>query len=71
MILKDMKELNVTIKGLVFLIIGGLLAVIISAILTLYAINTLFSTEIPIDIGTVFALTWLKIAVGGLIRGSK
>lgn len=71
MILKDMKELKVTVKGFVFLVIGVLLAITISAILTLYSINTLFSTDVPIDVGTVFALVWLKIVVGGLIKGSK
>jgi hypothetical protein len=43
----------------------------IGSIFTIMSINVIFGTDIPVSVETVAAITWLTIAIGGLMRGSK
>jgi hypothetical protein len=45
--------------------------VAIGSIFTIMSINVIFGTDIPISMETVSAITWLTIAVGGVMKGSK
>jgi hypothetical protein len=61
-------ELIVFIVGIV-LFVGAL--ALISSYLSIISINILFGTTIATDMPQIFALAWLQITVGGLIRQAK
>lgn len=45
--------------------------VAIGSIFTIMSINVIFGTNIPVNMETVAAITWLTIAVGGVMKGTK
>lgn len=45
--------------------------VAIGSIFTIMSINVIFGTSIPVNMETVAAITWLTIAVGGVMKGTK
>jgi hypothetical protein len=45
--------------------------VAIGSIFTIMSINVIFGTDIPVSVETVSAITWLTIAIGGVMKGSK
>lgn len=54
---------------------GALAAIVtivaIGSIFTIMSINVIFGTDIPVSTETVAAITWLTIAVGGVMKGTK
>ena len=54
--------------GILFAIV---IAVAIGSIFTIMSINVIFGTNIPVSMETISAITWLTIAVGGVMKGSK
>jgi len=46
-------------------------AVAIGSIFTIMSINVIFGTNIPVSTETVASITWLTIAVGGIMKGTK
>jgi len=54
--------------GVIAAIITG---VVIGSIFTIMSINVIFGTDIPVSIETVAAISWLTVAIGGLMKGSK
>jgi len=54
--------------GVIAAIITG---IAIGSIFTIMSINLIFGTNIPVSIETVAAITWLTIAIGGVMKGSK
>ena len=46
-------------------------AIAIGSIFTIMSINLIFGTDIPVSLETVAAITWLTIAIGGVMKGSK
>ena len=54
--------------GILFAIVT---AVAIGSIFTIMSINVIFGTNIPVSMETISAITWLTIAVGGVMKGSK
>ena len=54
---------------------GALAAIVtivaIGSIFTIMSINVIFGTDIPVSVETVSAITWLTIAIGGVMKGSK
>ena len=46
-------------------------AIAIGSIFTIMSINVIFGTDIPVSMETVAAITWLTVAVGGVMKGSK
>jgi hypothetical protein len=48
-----------------------LVAVILSASFTIWAINTVFSTSISTDFETIFAVAYLQFLVGSMITGMR
>jgi hypothetical protein len=54
--------------GVIAAIITG---IAIGSIFTIMSINVIFGTDIPVSVETVAAITWLTVAIGGLMKGSK
>jgi hypothetical protein len=54
--------------GVIAAIITG---IVIGSIFTIISINVIFGTDIPVSVETVAAITWLTVAIGGLMKGSK
>jgi hypothetical protein len=54
---------------------GALAAIVtivaIGSIFTIMSINVIFGTDIPVSVETVAAITWLTVAIGGVMKGSK
>jgi hypothetical protein len=46
-------------------------AIAIGSIFTIMSINVIFGTDIPVSVETVAAITWLTVAIGGVMKGSK
>ena len=51
--------------GILFAIVT---AVAIGSIFTIMSINVIFGTNIPVSMETISAITWLTIAVGGVMK---
>ena len=67
--MKEFKTDNLALFfGILFAIVT---AVAIGSIFTIMSINVVFGTDIPVNTETVAAITWLTIAVGGVMKGSK
>jgi len=67
--MKEFKTDNLALFfGILFAIVT---AVAIGSIFTIMSINVVFGTDIPVSTETVAAITWLTIAVGGVMKGSK
>jgi hypothetical protein len=43
----------------------------VGSIFTIMSINVIFGTDIPVSVETVAAITWLTVAIGGVMKGSK
>ncbi len=54
--------------GVIAAIITG---IVIGSIFTIMSINVIFGTNISVSVETVAAITWLTIAIGGVMKGSK
>lgn len=67
--MKEFKTDNLALFfGILFAIVT---AVAIGSIFTIMSINVIFGTNIPVSMETISAITWLTIAVGGVMKGSK
>jgi hypothetical protein len=67
--MKEFKTDNLALFfGILFAIVT---AVAIGSIFTIMSMNVIFGTNIPVSMETISAITWLTIAVGGVMKGSK
>ncbi len=58
--------------GLFLGVLAAIVTVVaIGSIFTIMSINVIFGTNIPVNVETVAAITWLTVAVGGVMKGSK
>ena len=49
--------------GIIVIVIIGVLVIAFSPVLTIWALNTLIGTAIPLNLGTWFAALWLMAVV--------
>jgi len=50
---------------------GIVTLVTIGSIFTIMSINIIFKTNIPLNMETIFSITWLTMVAGGIMRGAK
>jgi hypothetical protein len=62
---------NINFTAFAAFLTGMLVAVILSASITIWAINTAFSTSISTDFETIFAVAYLQFLVGSMIAGIR
>lgn len=65
--MNDEHEVILAILGIILLIVLA----IVGPIITIYAINYLFSLSIPVNFWTWLSTSWLCFAVGGTSHYSK
>jgi hypothetical protein len=64
-------DVPVSRGALIGAILGVLTAFILSAVATISAVNSLFGTNIPIELETILAVTWLSMIVSAIFKGSS
>lgn len=62
---------NMSVTTLLVILAGIFVGIAISSAITIWAINTVFLTSIPMEFETIFALAYLQFLVGSMLKGVK